>query len=182
MTDIMSIGLSGVRAYQTALTTTSENIANAGNAGYSRRTTGVREIFHALSSQHMNTAPWPRGYARRTWSVGNSCAQTNVVNTGQASLFLADAMDALSCGGSPAQSNRMPASTILASCSTAPSTTNGAYFPYPTTAPICRSGFCYGCKSGSTCSAGNTTAACGTGGNACVQCGSGQSCTNGVCQ
>lgn len=44
MTDMLSIGASGVRAYQTALTTTSENIANAGTAGYSRRVTGTREI------------------------------------------------------------------------------------------------------------------------------------------
>lgn len=44
MTDMLSIGASGVRAYQTALTTTSENIANAGTAGYSRRVTGVREV------------------------------------------------------------------------------------------------------------------------------------------
>lgn len=44
MTDMLSIGASGIRAYQTALTTTSENIANAGTAGYSRRITGTREI------------------------------------------------------------------------------------------------------------------------------------------
>jgi len=52
MSDIMSIGLTGVRAYQTALTTTSENIANAGNAGYSRRTTGVREIAAVSGTSH----------------------------------------------------------------------------------------------------------------------------------
>lgn len=44
MTDMLSIGASGIRAYQTALTTTSENIANAGTAGYSRRVTGTREV------------------------------------------------------------------------------------------------------------------------------------------
>ncbi|MCW3834850.1 flagellar hook-associated protein FlgK [Sphingomonas canadensis] len=44
MSDLLSIGASGVRAYQTALTTVSENIANAGAAGYSRRTANVREI------------------------------------------------------------------------------------------------------------------------------------------
>lgn len=44
MTDMLSIGASGVRAYQTALTTTSDNIANAGAAGYSRRTASVREV------------------------------------------------------------------------------------------------------------------------------------------
>jgi len=44
MTDMLSIGASGVRAYQTALTTTSENIANAGTAGYSRRVANSREV------------------------------------------------------------------------------------------------------------------------------------------
>lgn len=44
MTDMLSIGASGVRAYQTALTTTSENIANAGTAGYSRRVASTREV------------------------------------------------------------------------------------------------------------------------------------------
>lgn len=44
MTDMLSIGASGVRAYQTALTTTSENIANAGTAGYSRRIAATREV------------------------------------------------------------------------------------------------------------------------------------------
>jgi flagellar hook-associated protein 1 len=44
MTDMLSIGASGVRAYQTALTTTSENIANAGTAGYSRRIANTQEV------------------------------------------------------------------------------------------------------------------------------------------
>jgi hypothetical protein len=145
------------------------------------RQSGMEEIFNAIASKHMNQSPWPRGYTRRTWSVGNNCTQTNVQNTGQASLFLGDMLDALSCGGQPAQSNRMPASTILQACSSPTSSSNGAYFPYPSGTPICRSGFCYGCLSGSTCTAGNTTAACGTGGVSCQQCGGGQSCVNGVC-
>ena len=44
MSDLLSIGATGVRAYQTALTTTSENIANAGTVGYSRRTTVLNEV------------------------------------------------------------------------------------------------------------------------------------------
>ncbi|AQR74589.1 flagellar hook-associated protein FlgK [Sphingomonas sp. LM7] len=44
MSDMLSIGLSSLKAYQTALTTVSENIANAGNAGYSRRATDIREV------------------------------------------------------------------------------------------------------------------------------------------
>jgi flagellar hook-associated protein 1 len=51
MSDMLSIGASGVRAYQTALTTVSENIANAGNAGYARRSTNVREVV-APQSMH----------------------------------------------------------------------------------------------------------------------------------
>ncbi|WP_288458990.1 flagellar hook-associated protein FlgK [uncultured Sphingomonas sp.] len=49
MSDLLAIGASGVRAYQTALTTTSENIANAGTAGYVRRTTTMREVASAGS-------------------------------------------------------------------------------------------------------------------------------------
>ena len=41
MSDMLAIGASGLRAYQVALNTVSENIANAGTAGYSRRTTNV---------------------------------------------------------------------------------------------------------------------------------------------
>lgn len=44
MSDMMSIGASGVRAYQTALTTVSENIANTSTPGYTRRSTDVREL------------------------------------------------------------------------------------------------------------------------------------------
>jgi flagellar hook-associated protein 1 FlgK len=44
MSDMMSIGASGVMAYQTALTTVSENIANTSTPGYTRRSTDVREL------------------------------------------------------------------------------------------------------------------------------------------
>lgn len=145
------------------------------------RQTGTKEIFNAVSGAHMNTTPWPRGYTRRTWDVGSGCGKTNVVNTNQPSLHVADALDALSCGGSPAQSNRMPATTVLQTCSSPTSSSNGSYYPYPSASPLCRAGFCYGCKAGTTCSPGNVATACGTGGVQCVQCGSGQSCVNGVC-
>ena len=145
------------------------------------RQTGTREIFNAVSSAHLNTTPWPRGYTRRTWDVGSGCTKTNVVNTGQPSMHVADLLDALSCGGSPSQSNRVPAATILQSCSSPTSSGNGQYYPYPSTTPLCRAGLCYGCKSGATCSAGNVASACGTGGVQCVACGGGQACVNGVC-
>jgi flagellar hook-associated protein FlgK len=47
MSDMLSIGASGVRAYQTALGVTSDNIANAGTAGYTRRTTALRDLAPA---------------------------------------------------------------------------------------------------------------------------------------
>ena len=48
MSDLLGIGASGVRAYQSALTTVSENIANAATPGYAKRTADVREIAPAL--------------------------------------------------------------------------------------------------------------------------------------
>ncbi|MDB5680272.1 MAG: flagellar hook protein FlgK [Sphingomonas bacterium] len=44
MSDMLAIGASGLRAYQVALNTVSENIANAGTAGYTRRTTNIKEV------------------------------------------------------------------------------------------------------------------------------------------
>lgn len=44
MSDLLSIGASGVHAYQTALTTVGDNIANTGVAGYSRRVTNLAEV------------------------------------------------------------------------------------------------------------------------------------------
>ncbi len=44
MSDMLSIGASGLRAYQVALNTVSENIANAGSAGYSRRVAASSEV------------------------------------------------------------------------------------------------------------------------------------------
>ncbi len=44
MSDLLSIGATGVRAYQTALTTVGDNIANTGVAGYSRRSATLAEV------------------------------------------------------------------------------------------------------------------------------------------
>ena len=50
MSDLLSIGASGVRTYQGALTTVSENIANAGVEGYARRSATIAEIGAASGS------------------------------------------------------------------------------------------------------------------------------------
>lgn len=47
MSDLLGIGASGVRAYQSALTTVSENIANASTPGYARRAADLREVAPA---------------------------------------------------------------------------------------------------------------------------------------
>jgi flagellar hook-associated protein 1 FlgK len=44
VSDLLSIGASGVRANQAALAVVSENIANAGVSGYSRRTVTTKEV------------------------------------------------------------------------------------------------------------------------------------------
>lgn len=43
MSDLLTIGTSGIRAYSRALSTVSDNIANVGTAGYSRRTVQMQE-------------------------------------------------------------------------------------------------------------------------------------------
>lgn len=50
MSDLLSIGASGVNAYQTALSTVSENIANTGVAGYSRRTASLQQVGASSTS------------------------------------------------------------------------------------------------------------------------------------
>lgn len=44
MSDLLSLGASGVRAYQTALATVSDNIANSATPGYVRRTATMSEV------------------------------------------------------------------------------------------------------------------------------------------
>lgn len=44
MSDLLSLGASGVSAYRTALSTVAENIANAATPGYARRTVQLREV------------------------------------------------------------------------------------------------------------------------------------------
>jgi len=54
VTDLLAIGASGVRAYQGALGTVSENIANSGVEGYSRRTADLREVVSPGSPISVN--------------------------------------------------------------------------------------------------------------------------------
>ncbi len=62
MSDMLAIGASGLRAYQIALNTISENIANAGTAGYARRTTDIREVV-AIGGVNMLSASSGEGAA-----------------------------------------------------------------------------------------------------------------------
>ena len=50
MSDLLSIGASGVRAYQTALATVGENIANVGSTGYTRRSVNLAEAVGGSGS------------------------------------------------------------------------------------------------------------------------------------
>ncbi len=54
MSDMLSIGASGLKAYQVALNTVSENIANAGTAGYSRRVASTTEVAAVSTSGTLN--------------------------------------------------------------------------------------------------------------------------------
>lgn len=63
MSDLLSIGASGVRAYQTALSTVSENIANTGTAGYTRRTTTLAEVRSVGSGLNARTTVTSNGVA-----------------------------------------------------------------------------------------------------------------------
>ncbi|MGN6821021.1 MAG: flagellar hook-associated protein FlgK [Sphingomonas sp.] len=54
MSDMLSIGASGLKAYQVALNTVSENISNAGTVGYSRRTASTVEVAATSANSTMN--------------------------------------------------------------------------------------------------------------------------------
>jgi flagellar hook-associated protein 1 FlgK len=70
MSDLLSIGASGVAAYQTALSTTSDNIANAGTAGYARRTTSLSEVSGATGG--LTTGRSMSGYGVRAAGINRS--------------------------------------------------------------------------------------------------------------
>jgi hypothetical protein len=85
---------------------------------------GAPNLFTALASTHMISAPFARGYSRHTWSVDNQCARINETDTGLSAPMLADFLDALRCGG---------ASANAVDAVTKPSTV----YPYPSASPLC---------------------------------------------
>lgn len=80
MSDLLSIGSSGARAYQTALTTVSENIANAGNASYVRRSANIREL--ATSTGYSSTLSGMGATVDGIGRAGNPYTETAVRNAG----------------------------------------------------------------------------------------------------
>lgn len=96
MSDLLGIGASGVRAYQTALSTVSENIANASTPGYAKRTSDLREIAPANGLTSNNATTTGQGVsvagvtrsadALRAADVRNSSADLARSETGVALL------------------------------------------------------------------------------------------------
>lgn len=69
MSDMLSIGASGVRAYQSALATVGENIANVNSTGYTRRTVALTEITGgagSITSQGVGNGVLMTGITRAT--------------------------------------------------------------------------------------------------------------------
>lgn len=93
MSDLLSIGASGVRAYQTALTTVSENIANSGNAAYARRTANVSEaaVFGVGARTINGQGAVVRGVARASDPYTEGAlrtANTDLARTQASSMWL----------------------------------------------------------------------------------------------
>lgn len=86
MTDLLAIGASGVRAYQGALGTVSENIANASVEGYSRRTANLNEVISPGAT--ISTARNTDGYGVILSGITRRADEfrTNAVRTAGADL------------------------------------------------------------------------------------------------
>ena len=59
----------------------------------------TQAMFDALSSHPMQDGPFPRGYARHTFTAHGDGTFTNVVATQESAPFFGDFLDALECGG-----------------------------------------------------------------------------------
>ncbi len=98
MSDLLSIGASGARAAQTSLTTVSENIANSGVAGYSRRAAVNAEL---ATTNSLGT----NGFGVRVSGIQRSgdifktqavrTAGTDLARTNTASTLMTDIQTAL---------------------------------------------------------------------------------------
>jgi flagellar hook-associated protein 1 FlgK len=82
MSDMLSIGASGVRAYQVALATVSENIANSGATGYTRRTTSISEVSSSGSVTGQSGANGMGSVVRGVVRVGDENRAAEVRSTG----------------------------------------------------------------------------------------------------
>lgn len=103
MSDLLAIASTGVRAYQTALTTVSENISNASTPGYSRRSASLGEIV-SVSARQSGSTPNGNGvvvtgitrYADDLRSAAVRTAGSDVARTDSSVTFLQDIETGLS--------------------------------------------------------------------------------------
>ena len=91
MSDLLTIGKSGVLAYQNALAGISENVVNANNAGYARRQVTMKEqaaaagpLFLSRNSSSFNgvlgadvSRVWDQYSAQRAWSANSDSSQAS---------------------------------------------------------------------------------------------------------
>src|SRR3569623_1478629 len=82
MSDMLASGASGLRAYQVALSTVSENIANAGSAGYSRRTTNIKEVASIGATGAQPTGSGEGALATGVQRAGDMFKQAEVLTSG----------------------------------------------------------------------------------------------------
>src|SRR3569623_1602471 len=82
MSDMLASGASGLRAYQVALSTVSENIANAGSAGYSRRTTNIKEVASIGATGAQTTGSGEGALATGVQRAGDMFKQAEVLTSG----------------------------------------------------------------------------------------------------
>jgi hypothetical protein len=87
-------------------------------------------LYSALASTRMTTrisqSPSLRGYTSQTWTVNpTTCQEQNIMSTGNPAPFIADMLDALTCGG---------VSTSVIDAATDPT----VHYPYMSASPLCQ--------------------------------------------